>query len=69
MCACVCVCVCVLYVNTLCMCCTQKFAIRGGDKVRSEDIMGQVLKRTLEADKLELLQIRVPIGVHPPCDI
>ena len=34
-----------------------------GDKVRSEDIMGQVLKRTLVADKLELVQIRVPIGV------
>eukprot|EP00731_Ephydatia_muelleri_P003380 Em0001g3380a len=34
-----------------------------GDKVKSEDIMGQVLKRTLVADKLELVQIRVPIGV------
>ena len=34
-----------------------------GDKVTSEDILGQVLRRTLLADKLELVQMRVPIGV------
>ena len=33
------------------------------DKVTSEDILGQVLKRTLVADRLELVQMRVPIGV------
>lgn len=34
-----------------------------GSKVREEDILEQVLKRTLVADGLELVQIRVPIGV------